>query len=108
MAEDGALAATADETVRLPHVARRLQGPQGGGDSFVGGFLAGRLAGAGVATCTRFGTLVAGLKVENPGPLHGIPQRPEIVARAAELGWDDVLQTLHLLEADAGGPGPER
>ncbi len=106
MAEDGALAATANETVRLPHVARRLQGPQGGGDSFVGGFLAGRLAGAGVATCTRFGTLVAGLKVENPGPLHGIPQRPEIVARAAELGWDDVLQTLHLLEADAGGPGP--
>ncbi|MCY4110985.1 MAG: sugar kinase [Chloroflexi bacterium] len=101
MAENGALAADAGETVRLPHVARRIQGPQGAGDAFVGGFLAGRLAGAGLATCTRFGTLVAGLKVERPGPLHGLPQRPEIVARAAELGWDDVLRTLDVLEADS-------
>ena len=99
MAENGALAATADETVRLPHVARRIQGPQGAGDAFVGGFLAARLAGAGVATCARMGTLVAGLKVERPGPLHGLPQRSEIVARAAELGWDDVLRTLNVLES---------
>ena len=99
MAENGALAADADEVVRLPHVARRIQGPQGAGDAFVGGFLAGRLAGAGLATCTRFGTLVAGLKVEKPGPLHGLPQRAEIVARAVELEWDDVLQTLNLLES---------
>ncbi|MCY3912714.1 MAG: sugar kinase [Chloroflexi bacterium] len=99
MAENGALAADADDVVRLPHVARRIQGPQGAGDAFVGGFLAGRLSGAGLATCTRFGTLVAGLKVEKPGPLHGLPQRPEIVARAAELGWDDVRQTLDKLES---------
>ena len=99
MAENGALAATADETVRLPHVARRIQGPQGAGDAFVGGFLAARLADAGVATCARMGTLVAGLKVERPGPLHGLPQRSEIVARAAELGWDDVLRTLSMLES---------
>ena len=81
MAENGALAATADETVRLPHVARRIQGPQGAGDAFVGGFLAARLADADVATCARMGTLVAGLKVERAGPLHGLPQRSEIVAR---------------------------
>lgn len=99
MAENGAFAADADESVRLPHVARRIKGPQGAGDAFVGGFLAGRLAGAGLATCTRFGTLVAGLKVEKPGPLHGLPQRPEIVARAAELGWDDVRQTLDILKS---------
>ena len=94
MAENGALAADGNEVVRLPHVARRIQGPQGAGDAFVGGFLAGRLSGAGLATCARFGTLVAGLKVEKPGPLHGLPQRPEIVARAAELGWDDVLANI--------------
>ncbi len=97
MAGDGAFAATVDETVRLPHVARRVKGPQGAGDAFVGGFLAGCLAGADLATCARFGTLVAGLKVEKPGPLHGLPQRPEIVARAGELGWDDVLRTLNVL-----------
>ena len=45
MAENGAFAADADETVRLPHVARRIQGPQGAGDAFVGGFLAGRPGG---------------------------------------------------------------
>jgi len=108
MAENGALAADADEVVRLPHVARRIRGPQGAGDAFVGGFLAGRLAGAGLATCARFGTLVAGLKVEKPGPLHGLPQRAEIVARAAELGWDDVLRALNVLEADSGGSGADR
>ena len=68
----------------------------------------GRLAGAGLATCARFGTLVAGLKVEKPGPLHGLPQRPEIVARAGELGWDDVLRTLNVLEAGSGGPDSGR
>ena len=108
MAENGALAADADEVVRLPHVARHVKGPQGAGDAFVGGFLAGRLAGAGLATCARFGTLVAGLKVEKPGPLHGLPQRAEIVARAAELGWDDVLRTLNVLEADSGGSDADR
>lgn len=108
MAGDGAFAASADESVRLPHVARRVKGPQGAGDAFVGGFLAGRLAGAGLATCARFGTLVAGLKVEKPGPLHGLPQRPEIVARAAELEWDDVLRTLDVLEQGSGGSDADR
>ena len=100
MAENGALAATADETVRLPHVARRIQGPQGAGDAFVGGFLAARLAGAGVATCARMGTLVAGLKVERRGTVaRSAPALRDRGTRAAELGWDDVLRTLNVLES---------
>ena len=100
MAEDGAYVATTDETVRLPHVARQVQGPQGAGDAFVGGFLAGHLAGAPLATSTRMGTLIAGLKVERSGPLHGLPQRPEVVARARELEWEDVLTALGALDSN--------
>ncbi len=105
MAEDGAYAATPDETVHLPHVARQVQGPQGAGDAFVGGFLAGHLAGAPLATSVRMGTLVASLKVERYGPLHGIPQRPEVEARARELEWEDVFNTLGTLDSDARGIG---
>lgn len=100
MAEHGALVATSEQTVQTPSQARQVRGPQGGGDSFVGGFLTGHLAGASVATCARMGTIVASLKVERPGPLHGIPQRSDVVMRARELAWGDVLHVLATLEPD--------
>jgi 2-dehydro-3-deoxygluconokinase len=102
MAENGAYAATADESVLLPHVARQVRGPQGAGDAFVGGFLAGHLAGAPLVTAARMGALVAGLKVERHGPLRGIPQHAEVVARARELEWPDVLHALEKLSGNSG------
>ncbi len=51
--------------------------------------------------------MTAGLKVERPGPLPGLPLRADVVARARELGWGDVAAALAVL-GDAGDGTLER
>ncbi|MDE2768303.1 MAG: sugar kinase [Chloroflexota bacterium] len=99
MAEAGAYVAWADGEIRLPTVARIVEGAQGGGDAFAGGLAVGELLGQNPATSARLATVVAGLKVERVGPLVSLPYRAEVQARAAELGWDDVVAVLDSVEA---------
>ena len=99
MAEDGAYVAWANGEVRLPTVARTVVGAQGGGDAFAGGLAVGELLGQNPATSARLATVVAGLKVERAGPLVSLPYRAEVQARAAELGWDDVVTVLDFVTA---------
>ena len=94
MAEAGAYVAWADGEIRLPTVARTVEGAQGGGDAFAGGLAVGELLGQNPATSARLATVTAGLKVERVGPLVSLPYRAEVQARAAELGWDDVVAAL--------------
>ena len=94
MAEAGAYVAWADGEIRLPTVARTVEGAQGGGDAFAGGLAVGELLGQNPATSARLATVTAGLKVERVGPLVSLPYRAEVQARAAELGWDDVVAVL--------------
>ena len=101
MAEEGAYVAWADGEIRLPTVARTVEGAQGGGDAFAGGLAVGTLLGQSPATSARLATVVAGLKVERVGPLVSLPYRAEVQARAAELGWDDVVAVL-----ESVGPPP--
>ncbi len=103
MAEAGAYVAWADGEVRLPTVARTVEGAQGGGDAFAGGLAVGELLGQEPATSARLATVVAGLKVERVGPLVSLPFRAEVRARAADLGWDDVVAVL-----DSIGAIPDR
>ena len=99
MAEEGAYVAWADGEIRLPTVARIVEGAQGGGDAFAGGLAVGELLGQNPATSARLATVVAGLKVERVGPLVSLPYRAEVHARAAELGWDDVVAVLDSVNA---------
>ncbi len=99
MAEAGAYVAWADGEIRLPTVARTVEGAQGGGDAFAGGLAVGELLGQSPATSARLATVVAGLKVERVGPLVSLPYRPEVQARASELGWDDVVAVLDSIGA---------
>ena len=94
MAEAGAYVAWAEGEIRLPTVARTVEGAQGGGDAFAGGLAVGELLGQDPATSARLATVVAGLKVERVGPLVSLPYRAEVQARAAELGWNDVVAVL--------------
>ena len=103
---DGAYVAWQGGAIELPHVARRVTVAQGGGDAFAGGFAAGHLLGLPPAACARLATVTAGLKVERRGPLLGLPLRADMVARAQELGWDDVAAPLAAL-ANAGGAAVE-
>ena len=98
MAEDGAYVAWADGEIRLPTVARTVEGAQGGGDAFAGGLAVGELLGQNPATSARLATVVAGLKVERVGPLVSLPYRAEVQERAAELGWDDVVAVLESVD----------
>ena len=99
MAEAGAYVAWADGEIRLPTVARIVEGAQGGGDAFAGGLAVGELLGQDPATSARLATVVAGLKVERVGPLVSLPYRAEVQARAADLGWDDVVAMLDSVNA---------
>ena len=99
MAEAGAYVAWAGGEIQLPTVARTVEGAQGGGDAFAGGLAVGELLGQDPATSARLATVVAGLKVERVGPLVSLPYRAEVQARAAELGWDDVVAVLDSVEA---------
>ncbi len=99
MAEDGAYVAWADGEIRLPTVARIVEGAQGGGDAFAGGLAVGALLGQDPATSARLATVVAGLKVERVGPLVSLPYRAEVQARAGDLGWDDVVAALDSVDA---------
>ncbi len=94
MAEQGAYAAWDGGEVRLPTVARRVAGAQGGGDAFAGGLAVGELLGLPPDASMRLATVTAGLKVERPGPLVSLPSRREVQARAAELGWGDAASAL--------------
>ncbi|MCY3748049.1 MAG: sugar kinase [Chloroflexi bacterium] len=98
MAEAGAYVAWGGGEIRLPTVARTVQGAQGGGDAFAGGLAVGELLGQNPATSARLATVVAGLKVERVGPLVSLPFRAEVQARAAELGWDDVVAVLESVD----------
>lgn len=99
MAEAGAYVAWADGEIRLPTVARTVEGAQGGGDAFAGGLAVGELLGQNPATSARLATVTAGLKVERVGPLVSLPYRAEVQARAAELGWDDVVAVLESVDS---------
>ena len=99
MAEAGAYVAWADGEIRLPTVARIVEGAQGGGDAFAGGLAVGELLGQNPATSARLATVVAGVKVERVGPLVSLPYRAEVQERAAELGWDDVVAVLESVDA---------
>ena len=98
MAEAGAYVAWADGEIRLPTVARIVEGAQGGGDAFAGGLAVGELLGQNPATSARLATVVAGLKVERVGPLVSLPFWAEVQERAAELGWNDVVAVLESVD----------
>ena len=104
---DGAYIAWQGGDIELPHVARKVTVAQGGGDAFAGGFAVGHLLGLPPAGSARLATVTAGIKVERPGPLLGMPLRADVVARARELGWDDVAAALAVL-GDAGDGMLER
>lgn len=94
LAERGAYVAWKDGSFAIKPVARRLEGLQGAGDAFAGGFAAGVMLNQEPSTCARIGTVVAGLKVERQGPLLGLPFQDDVRMRAAELGWHDVTCAL--------------
>ena len=94
LAEQGAYVAWKDGSFGIKPIARRLEGLQGAGDAFAGGFAVGAMLDQEPSTCARLGTVVAGLKVEHEGPLLGLPFKDEVRTRADELGWHDVTHAL--------------
>ena len=94
LAEQGAYVGWKDGSFAIKPIARRLDGLQGAGDAFAGGFVAGLMLNQEPSTCARIGTVVAGLKVERQGPLLGLPFKNEVTIRADELGGHDVTHAL--------------
>jgi len=94
LAADGAYVAWPGGNLRLPAVARRVDVVQGAGDAFAGGFFYAWLRGAAPSVCGQLATVTAGLKVDRPGALLGLPAGPDVGARARELDWTDATELV--------------
>ena len=99
LAERGAYVAWKDDSLSIKPVARNLEGLRGAGDAFAGGFATATMLGSSPATAARLGTVVAGLKVEQPGPLLGLPFQEDVRTRTIELGWTDATDVIDSIEA---------
>jgi sugar/nucleoside kinase (ribokinase family) len=64
----GALAKSGTEKVHVPAMPANCLDTTGAGDLFAAGFIYGLHKGCDLATCTRYGTIIAGKVIESIGP----------------------------------------
>jgi sugar/nucleoside kinase (ribokinase family) len=75
--DQGALVATPQETFQVPAFPAHIVDTLGAGDGFSGGFIAARLAQAGVREAARWGNAVAAFKIGRTGA-RGLPTMAEL------------------------------
>ncbi len=78
---DGCYLSYKREVQYIPSLKIQAVDTTGAGDAFNGGFLHGLATNQSLLDCARLGVTTAGLKVQNPGTIKGLPNRESVYSR---------------------------